>query len=251
MHEQPQPHPAFEADYDRFWRRYRSESAEVQELDTIEKLGELAPGMRVLDLACGFGRIANGLAARGCTVVGIDSSKHLLDIARQEGDPATTYLLGDMRNPQVDEDFDVVLVWSTSLGYYGEKDDEATLSAALRALKPGGRLLVESRHWDRFGRTFDSFTEKSHGDDVLREWHSYDPLLGRQLTEQEVVVEGRSTRRSYHVRRYGIPELRSLVLRLGYDEVSAHDERGQPLTPTSERAVLRARRPLAGDERQD
>ena len=64
MHEQPQPHPAFEADYDRFWRRYRSEKAEVQELDTIEHLGNLSPGMRVLDLACGFGRIANGLVPR-------------------------------------------------------------------------------------------------------------------------------------------------------------------------------------------
>ncbi len=248
MHEQPQPHPAFEADYDRFWRRYRSEKAEVQELDTIEHLGNLSPGMRVLDLACGFGRIANGLAARGLEVVGIDSSKHLLEIARQEGHPAATYLHGDMRNPEVDGDFDVVLVWSTSLGYYEESDDEATLSSALRALKPGGRLLVESRHWDTFGRTFDSYTEKSHGDDILREWHRYDPLLGRQITEQEVVVEGRSTGRSYHVRRYGIPELRSLVLRLGYDLVTAHDERGQPLAPTSERAVLRAHRPLTGDE---
>jgi SAM-dependent methyltransferase len=181
--EQPQPHPAFEADYDRFWRRYRSEKAEAQELDTIEHLGGLRPGMRVLDLACGFGRIANGLAARGLEVVGIDSSRHLLEIARQEGHPAATYVHGDMRNPPVDGHFDVVLVWSTSLGYYEESDDEATLSSALRALVPGGRLLVESRHWDTFGRTFDSYTEKSHGDDVLREWHRYDPLLGRQITD--------------------------------------------------------------------
>ncbi|MCG5213086.1 class I SAM-dependent methyltransferase [Streptosporangium sp. KLBMP 9127] len=248
MHEIPQPHPAFEADYDLFWRRYRSEKAEAQELDTIEQLGALRPGMRVLDLACGFGRISNGLAARGLEIVGIDSSTHLLEIARKEGHPAATYVHGDMRNPQVDEGFEVVLVWSTSLGYYEESDDEATLSSALQALVPGGRLLVESRHWDAFGRTFDPYTEKRYDGDVLREWHRYDPLLGRQITEQEVVIDGRCTQRSYHVRRYGIPELRSFILRLGYDRVTAHDECGRPLTPTSERAVLRAYRPLIGDE---
>lgn len=247
MHDEPKAHPAFAADYDHFWRRYRSKEAEVQELDTIENLGGLRRGMRVLDLACGFGRIANGLAARGLEVVGVDSSRRLLEIARQEGNPAATYLHGDMRKPRVDGHFDVVLVWSTSLGYYEEPDDEATLSAALRALAPGGRLLVESRHWDTFGRTFDDYTEKTHGDDVLRERHRYDPLLGRQVTEQELVTGGQVTRRTYHVRRYGIPELRSLTMRLGYGEVTAHDERGQPLAPTSERAVLRAHRPPYDD----
>ncbi|MEV8038995.1 methyltransferase domain-containing protein [Streptomyces sp. NPDC086182] len=250
MYETPQPHPAFEADYDRFWRRYRSGDAEAEELDTIERLGGLRSGMRVLDLACGFGRIANGLAARGLAVVGVDSSRHLLEIARQEGCSSATYLHGDMRNPPVDGGFDVVLVWSTSLGYYDECDDEATLSSALRILVPGGRLLVESRHWDTFGRTFDSYTEKSCGDDLLREWHHYDPLLGQQITQQEVVIDGRSSRRSYHVRRYGVPELRSLTLRLGFERVTAHDERAQLLAPTSERAVLRAHRPLVGGKGQ-
>ncbi|QOW02047.1 class I SAM-dependent methyltransferase [Rhodococcus pyridinivorans] len=244
MYENVQPHPAFGSDYDRFWRRYRSHESEAQELNTIESLGELRTGMRVLDLACGFGRISNGLANRGLEVVGVDSSEHLLDIARKEGRPGATYVHDDMRCPRVDGHFDVVLVWSTSLGYYEESDDAATLSSALQVLKPGGRLLVESRHWDTFGRTFDEYTEKFHNDDVLREWHRYDPLLGRQITRQELVVEGRTTRRSYHVRRYGIPELRSLTQRLGYEQVTAHDESGLPLAPTSERAVLRAYRPL-------
>jgi SAM-dependent methyltransferase len=38
------------------------------------RLLDLQPGMRVLDLACGHGDLANRLAARGCLVTGLDSS---------------------------------------------------------------------------------------------------------------------------------------------------------------------------------
>ncbi|MFD2416916.1 methyltransferase domain-containing protein [Amycolatopsis pigmentata] len=40
--------------------------------------------MRVLDLACGHGDLANRLAARGCRVTGLDSSEIFLDRARAD-----------------------------------------------------------------------------------------------------------------------------------------------------------------------
>lgn len=48
-------------------------------VDLIWRLLDLRPGMSVLDLACGDGKIANGLAARGCLVTGLDSSAVFLD----------------------------------------------------------------------------------------------------------------------------------------------------------------------------
>ena len=41
-------------------------------------------GQRVCDLACGQGIVARQLAARGATVVGVDISDRLLDIARRD-----------------------------------------------------------------------------------------------------------------------------------------------------------------------
>lgn len=41
-------------------------------------------GQRVCDLACGQGSVARHLAARGATVVGVDISDGLLDIARRD-----------------------------------------------------------------------------------------------------------------------------------------------------------------------
>jgi 2-polyprenyl-3-methyl-5-hydroxy-6-metoxy-1,4-benzoquinol methylase len=43
-----------------------------REVAVIWKILDLRPGMEVLDLACGNGRIANALAARGCLVTGLD-----------------------------------------------------------------------------------------------------------------------------------------------------------------------------------
>jgi cyclopropane fatty-acyl-phospholipid synthase-like methyltransferase len=64
------------------------------------RLLDLRPGMRVLDLACGHGALANRLAARGCQVTGLDSSAVFLDRARADAAAAGVSaedVAGDMR----------------------------------------------------------------------------------------------------------------------------------------------------------
>src|SRR5215468_11106470 len=68
--------------------------------DVVWQLLELRPGMRVLDLACGHGVLANILAARGCQVTGLDSSTVFLDRARADAGAVAVdveYVCGDMR----------------------------------------------------------------------------------------------------------------------------------------------------------
>src|SRR5215469_12813205 len=66
------------------------------EAGLIWHLLELEPGMEVLDLACGHGRIANALAERGCRVTGLDATPLFLDRARLDaaarGDRKSTRL---------------------------------------------------------------------------------------------------------------------------------------------------------------
>jgi 2-polyprenyl-3-methyl-5-hydroxy-6-metoxy-1,4-benzoquinol methylase len=61
-------------------------------------LGLVGPvaGQRILDLACGEGRIARALAAAGNEVVGVDLSVALLEYARGEESGRITYLHGDV-----------------------------------------------------------------------------------------------------------------------------------------------------------
>ena len=68
-------------------------------------IGEVG-GQRICDLACGQGRVARHLARMGATVVGIDLSAKLLEIARrnEESDPrGITYVHADVRSLDDDE----------------------------------------------------------------------------------------------------------------------------------------------------
>jgi SAM-dependent methyltransferase len=111
----------------------------------IESLG----ARRVLELACGTGRLTVPLAERfagdGVEFVGVDSSPTFLARAneRTNGLPVTL-VEGDMRQPPVEGKFDLVMVPFNSLAYLIEPSDRlATLRAARDLLAPEGRFAFD------------------------------------------------------------------------------------------------------------
>jgi 2-polyprenyl-3-methyl-5-hydroxy-6-metoxy-1,4-benzoquinol methylase len=81
--------------------RIESETAFVAE--------QLPPGGRVLDPACGTGRIAVPLAERGFDVAGLDISRRALEVAREQA-PQLDLRHGDLRElPWPDASFDAVI----------------------------------------------------------------------------------------------------------------------------------------------
>jgi SAM-dependent methyltransferase len=111
-----------------------------------ERVLGLCPGMRVLDLATGWGRTAMELARRGYRVTAFDLSPELLAIGREraaiEGLEVsfacgTARLLPDMGT------FDAVCAFYDDclLSFEDEADNRAALLAVARSLRPGGRLL--------------------------------------------------------------------------------------------------------------
>ena len=109
-----------------------------------------APGRLALDLCCGTGDVALGLAARGCRTVGLDFSEPMLTVARgrlarlQAGAPSSPpdlrWQQGDATAlPFPDASFDIVTV---SYGLRNLTDWGKGLSEMWRVARPGGRLLV-------------------------------------------------------------------------------------------------------------
>jgi SAM-dependent methyltransferase len=81
---------------------------DVEEPIMHEILDALAAG-NALDAACGTGRYAGYLAARGHQVVGVDSSPEMLDRARARV-PQGEFLLGDLHQlPLPDDAVDLVV----------------------------------------------------------------------------------------------------------------------------------------------
>src|SRR6185312_820726 len=142
MQHMPVPPEMFDDDYLHFYADLFGAQRSDAEADLVARLLSLEPGMRVLDVPCGEGRIAGRLARMGCEVVGIDYTERWIDLARERY-PEATFHHGDMRSLAYEDEFDAVVNWFTSFGYFDPPTNDRVLASFARALRPGGRLLLE------------------------------------------------------------------------------------------------------------
>ncbi|MCC7106051.1 MAG: class I SAM-dependent methyltransferase [Chloroflexi bacterium] len=113
-----------------------------------------ALGGRVLELACGSGRVLMPLARAGHETVGLDASPHMLALAREKlaaAGPAVErrarLVQGDMRCFDLGEQFDFALVAVKSFAYLQTRvDQQRALAAIARHLRPGGVLALDLMH---------------------------------------------------------------------------------------------------------
>lgn len=120
----------------------------------LDLLGDVG-GMRVLDLACGHGRVARALARRGARVVGVDISNVLLGRARTaeaEEPVGISYVNADVTSgPALAAGtFDGV---ACNHGLADIDDLDGALSTVAHVLRPGGRFVFSLLHpcfpgWD-------------------------------------------------------------------------------------------------------
>jgi ubiquinone/menaquinone biosynthesis C-methylase UbiE len=110
------------------------------------------PDRRTLDLACGEGRLARDLAARGHSVVGLDASPTLVELAR-EADPDGEYVVGDAAAlPFDDASFDLVVAYNALMDF---GDMAGAVREAARVLESGGRLCISVVHPLDYAGEFD------------------------------------------------------------------------------------------------
>ncbi|GAA3599471.1 class I SAM-dependent methyltransferase [Kineosporia mesophila] len=117
-----------------------------------EIVAELAPraGERVVDVGCGTGTAALLVAGSGASVVGVDPSPRLLEVARAEAEARAlpvTFMAGEGADiPLPDASVDAVV---SSFGIIFAPDAEAAGREVARVLRPGGRLVLSA--WLREG----------------------------------------------------------------------------------------------------
>ncbi len=108
-------------------------------------VGELG-ARSVLDVGCGTGTFACLLAERGIEVVGVDPAGASLDIARKKPHAdRVTWVHGDATTlPPLQVDL-VTMTANVAQVFLTDDDWSGTLRGVHAALKPGGRLVFETR----------------------------------------------------------------------------------------------------------
>ena len=116
---------------------------ESEILHVLERIG---PGDAVLELGCGYGRVAVRLAEHARSVVGIDVAEESLSLARTLAGPDTRCefaLMDALHMTFGDGSFDVVVCIQNGICAFGVPRDEL-LREALRVARPGGRLIFST-----------------------------------------------------------------------------------------------------------
>jgi ubiquinone/menaquinone biosynthesis C-methylase UbiE len=135
--------PFYDIEHDRF----------SEDLDMYRNYAELGGG-RILELACGSGRVLLPLAEEGYDVTGVDSSEKMLEIARQRVqekhlESHCQLVKQDMRKLQLGQKYRLAIIALGSFGHITMRKDQQSTLAWIRAhLGPGATLILDVSNGD-------------------------------------------------------------------------------------------------------
>ncbi len=215
---------------------------------TVKKLARLRPGMAVLDVPCGMGRLSVPLARLGVRVTGVDIVEHYLEQARTEALCAGVEIElhhGDMREMVWEREFDVVVNWFSSFGYFNDPQMLGFARQLWRVLKPGGSLVLEVVNKSWLLRHFRARSVHVTGGVRIVQSHRWLSETQQLLSAWELSRDGRTERHQVVLRLYNGTEMRALLHRAGFRDIRLYDDRaGVPrFSRHSPRLIAVAARP--------
>jgi SAM-dependent methyltransferase len=231
-------------DYDALFFEQGGEEAVGLALAMLRPAG----GERVLDLACGAGRRTHELSRRGYEAFGVEVRAELLEIAGVEAQEKELWPCwfqeADPRCLEFSEEFEIAL--SLGAGAFGRYDSDAedlrAFEAVARALRPGGRLLMQApnlpyvedrlpaRTWVDGGRAVDLIEQR------------WDATTGRIVGRRKSLLAEEDlehpTTTSFQLRVYSVEELAGIFEQVGLSLADVYDEHGAPCAPGAEQREI-------------
>jgi SAM-dependent methyltransferase len=222
--------------------------------DGVEEKVELALAMlapdgdeRILDLACTSGKRTLELNRRGFEVVGTDVDEYLLEVgggeAEREGlDP--TFHESDPRQLDFLREFDLALSLSGgAFGYFGEdEDDRVAFQRVSQALRPGGRLLMQTPNVIYVETQLPERTWLPSEATVQLVEQAWDETTGCLEASMTAMIEGEGSEEDEPVpfrrRIYTVEELAQIFESVGMELVDVFDEDGDPCAPTEDQQQI-------------
>jgi SAM-dependent methyltransferase len=151
--------------------------------------GNIAPGMRVLDAGCGYGRNLVHLLREGCEIFAVDANpdgvEHVRALAAELAPslPASNFRISPIEKMDFPDDFADVVICNSVLHF---ARDEAHFLAMLeelwRVVRPGGMLFC--RLGSRIGMSFERLRGNIFRINDGSEWFLVDEAELMQMTQQ-------------------------------------------------------------------
>jgi len=151
--------------------------------------GNIAPGMRVLDAGCGYGRNLVYLLREGCEIFALDADVDGVEHVRQLSAslntrlPAENFQVGSIERMPFPDGFADVVICSSVLHF--ARDDrhfQAMLAELWRVLRPGGMLFC--RLGSRIGMDFERVRDNVFIVGDGSKWFLVDEQMLLGLTEE-------------------------------------------------------------------
>lgn len=254
-------------DYMYFYSDFLTPQRSDTETAQAAALLEMNHPLKVLDLACGFGRIANRLALLGHRVTGVEYQAGFLEIARADAarnrvitshrrtagrsfsaagrgaGGRVEYVQGDMRAIDYADQFDRALMMFNSFGYFPDDENLLVLQNVQRALKPGGLVGLDIANRDGVLNDFHAHYVSEKEGSLMINRFSFDVWSGRLRNDRIVIREGVRRDCPFSIRLYSLTEMRDLLARAGLVLENAYAEwDASPLEMSSPSMVVIARK---------
>lgn len=238
----------FGEDYKLVYPHRNEEEAKVQ-IEFVSQHISIPEGAKVLDLCCGCGRHAVELMRLGYDVVGLDLSEELLDMACARADECEMdvhFIQGDMREIPYENHFDLIVNFFTSFGYFeDDADNQKVLFAISKALKPGGKFLMDYMNPENVAKNLVEKDEKdiSNGAHVIQErWIDESPRrVNKKIT---MIKDHEESIYRESVRMYSYEEMRGMIAGAGLKLTHTYgDFSGSHYNEDSARMVLIGEKP--------
>lgn len=210
------------------------------EVDRVAKILQPRGNERVLDLACGSGRHSLELRRRGFSVVGADISTDLIEIARRDAAAENLdvdFVLSDLRNLEFENEFDLVLNLNDGAIGYLESDEEnlRTFEAISRALKPGGRNLIQLPNVLYAKERLPQRSWIPASDMIELVEHRWDKRARRMEGKMVAARFGEVLENldgiEFSQRLYSVDELREIYASVGMELLTVYHGNGRPREP--------------------
>jgi SAM-dependent methyltransferase len=213
----------------------------LRQARAIKKLLGVRRGQSVLDIPCGMGRLTIPLARMGLRMTGVDLTAGYILKARRDARKARVraeFIRSDMRDVGFDGEFDAAFNWFSSFAYFPDADNLAFCRRILRALRPGGKFLVDVMNKSWILSHFRSRNRSTIGGVEVSDRSRWDAKTNRLFATWIFRRGGTTERHHINMRIFNGADIRELLRSAGFGEVRLNGAPlGRPFTRHSPRLI--------------